>query len=527
MAGKTTNMSTIKQLLLLRLQDAGIKTIARTLGMSKNTVKDYLQKLHTLQNKGDMPFTIDALVQMPEPQLEALFHAGNPAYKDDRYAYLKERVSYFGKELKRTGVNRKLLWQEYRNEHPDGYGYTQFCFHLNQLLHARKPTMVLTHAPGDKLYIDFAGKKLSYTDRVSGEVKEAEVFVACMPYSDFSFVMAVPSQSSTDFIFALTCCLQQLGGVPQAIVSDNLKAAVTRACKFEPDINKLLIDLANHYGTTILPARARRPRDKALVENHVGLIYSRVYAKLRNQVFFDLPSLNKAIAACVKDHNQTRMQQKPFSREERFLADEKPLLKPLPEESFEVKHYRQLKVAQNNHFYLSADKHYYSVPFVYIGQLVKVMYTRTMVFAYHNGEQIACHVRSYQQGGYTSLAGHLCSQHRHVAQRSPQYYLAIAQKCSSQLHQLFEYIFAQNRYPEQLYKTCDGLLHLQRKSAPAVFAKACQMAIDYEQYNYRFVHNVLANKMTELIPDTAVNNKPLPEHQNLRGKEYFQQSLLF
>jgi transposase len=526
MAGKTTNMSQIKQLLILHEQGKGIKVIARTLGISKNTVKAYCQKLDVLSSRRVNPLTVLQLTQLTEPELEAIFHAGNPAYKDDRYTFIKNKIAYYRRELERTGVTKKLLWQEYKETNPDGYSYAQFCFHLQQMLIASKPSMVLHHKAGDKLFIDFAGKKLSYTNRDTGELIECEVFVACLPFSDYSFAMAVPSQSSADFIYGLTCCLQSLGGAPQAIVSDNLKAAVIKANRYEPDINRILADFANHYGTTVLPARAYKPKDKALVENQVSLIYTRVYARLRNQQFFDINTLNDTIAVMVKDHNQTRMQQKPYSREERFIAEELPMLIKLPQEKFEVKSYRELKVAPNNHIYLTIDKHYYSVPLTLIGCKVKVIFTRTMVYIYHDGKQVAVHIRNYQNGTYTSIENHLCSTHQHCLNRSPQYYTSIAAKRCKTLHSLFELIFSQNRYPEQLYNTCDGLLSLHRKSDTLAFEKACQLAIDHRQTTYTFIKNILANKMTSITQEPT-DDKPLPQHNNLRGKQYYQQTLDF
>src|SRR5690606_856665 len=294
MAGKPKSMSQIKQLLLLHQQGKGRKTIARTLGMSKTTVKVYLNKLHALTSSGTQPWTITDLVKLENPVLEAKFHPGNPSYKDDRYESFKVNLDYYLKELKRTGVTKSLLWEEYRRQYPEGYSYTQFCYHLQQQQVASRPSMVLEHKPAEKLYMDFAGKKFSYVDRQTGELIECQVFIACLPYSDYSFAMAVKSQSTEDFLYALSCCLQHLGGVPRALVPDNLKAAVIKANRYEPNINRALEDFANHYGTTVVPARAKKPQDKALVENQVKLIYNRVYARLRNMQFFDLHSLNKA-----------------------------------------------------------------------------------------------------------------------------------------------------------------------------------------------------------------------------------------
>lgn len=518
MAGKPKHMSQIKQLLQLHQQGKGIKFIARSLEISKNTVKAYLSKLTLLS------LDIPALLVLEDPILEAKFHAGNPAYKDDRFDYLKANLDYYSKELRRVGMDKKTLWQEYRIANEQGYGYSQFCFHLTQQLIARKPSMVLLHNAGEKLFIDFAGKKLSYVDNITGEVVLCQVFVACLPYSDYSFVMAVKSQSVGDFLYALGCCLEELGGVPQVLVPDNLKSAIIKASSYEPDVNRAMEDFANHYKTTVIPTRARKPKDKALVENQVKTIYTRVYAKLRNLQFFDLASLNQAIKEKTKDHNQTRMQQKPYCREERFLADEKHLLQPLPDQLFELKYYRELKVAKNNHIYLAQDKHYYSVPFAHIGSIVKVIYTRTMVYIYDKGEQISVHIRNYKIGSYSTDKEHLCSQHQHYLDRSPDYYLGKAKSKSETLYLLIQLLFTQKRHPEQLYRTCDGLLSLQRKTDPDEFKRACIMAIEYQNYTYTFILNILKNKMTGL-PEIK-QTQPLPNHQNIRGKEYYAQSTI-
>ncbi len=296
MAGKPKSMSQIKQLILLHAQGKGKKTIARTLSMSRNTVKIYLQKLESLLSDSTTPASIETLVKLDDPVLEAKFHAGNPAYKKEtgRYDRFKEQLPYFLKELQRKGVTRHLLWQEYKEQYPDGYSYGQFCFHLQQQRIASKPSMVLFHKPADKLFIDFAGKKIYYTDRQTGEGVPCYMFVACLAYSDYGFAMAVPTQTIADFLYALSCCLIFLGGVPASLVPDNFKAAVIRTNRFEPTINRALDDFANYYGTTVIPTRAKKPKDKALVENQVNIFYTRVFARLRNQTFFDLDSLNKA-----------------------------------------------------------------------------------------------------------------------------------------------------------------------------------------------------------------------------------------
>lgn len=493
----------------------GKKSIARTLGISRNTVKSYVDKL------SQIGMDIGALLALEDPELEKKFHSGNPAYKQDRFGHFKARLDYFEKELSRHGVTRTVLWEEYKLDYPLGYGYTQFCYHLNQQLVARNPSMVLTHQPGEKLFVDFAGKKLSYVDRETGEIIWCSVFIACLPYSDYSFVFAVRSQKIEDFIYALTQCLEYLGGVPLILVPDNLKAAVIKASKYEPDINRALEDFCNHYNMGIIPARAARPKDKALVENQVKMAYSRIYAKIRNMQFFDLSSLNQAIATYNRRHNQTRMQQKPYCREECFLANEKQHLQALPEEAYEIRYYRELKVAKTNHIRLSCDKHYYSVPYRWIGEQVKVIYTRSMVRIYAKGEQIAIHPRDYRPYGYSTIREHLCSHHRHYFDRSPAYYIERAGKMTNELQQIVELLFQGGRFPEQNYKTCDGLFNLYRKTRPDIFLRACKEVLECKTYSYHFLLKVIENMNKS--PEVETPPVALPVHENIRGKEYYQQ----
>jgi transposase len=520
MAGKVKRMNQIKQLLIMHRDGLGIKTIARALTMSKNTVKTYLEKVNVLLTRSIDPWLLEDLIGLDEHALEQAFHSGNPAYKDDsRYEYLISQMDDYQSQLKQTGVNRRLLWEEYHRSQPQGYSYSQFCWHLQQYERAKRPSAVLEHKAGEKLFVDFAGSTLTYTDLQTGQVIACQVFVACLPYSDFGFALAVRSQKVEDFIYALDRCIQHIGGVPRAIIPDNLKSAVVKSDPYEPKIQQVMEDFGNHHRCSILPARVRKPRDKALVENQVKIIYSRVFAKLRNRQFFDLESLNAAIAELMHLHNQTRMQKKPWSREEKFLSEEKACLLPLPTEPFEIKKYSLLKVAQNNHIYISEDKNYYSVPYTYIGQKVQIIYTQQRVHIYAKNSQIAVHLRSRRPAFYTTNPEHLCSQHKAYRERSPSYYLNLAHKRSKVLYVLFELVFTQNRYPEQLYKTCDGILNLSRSTPVEIFEKACQIALENKIYTYSFLKKVIENKslqQAEYQPE-----RRLPDHNNIRGKEYY------
>ena len=516
MSGKTKAMSTIKQLLQLHESGASNRQIAKTLGLDKSTVNSYVRKFKL----GRMQ--IKELLELDDPVLEGKFSAGTAAYTDKRFDDFKDMLPWLESELGRKHVTRYILWQEYLIRYPSGYRYTQFCFHLNQHLVARKPTAVLIHEAGEKLFVDFSGDKLEYIDIETGEVIQVNIFVACLPFSDYAFIMGVEHQTTDDFLYALSCCLKSLGGCPKILVPDNLKAAVIKADRYEPELNRVMEDFANHYGMVVIPARAGRPRDKALVENQVQIIYSRVFAKLRNHHFFSLAELNAALFEKTLEHNQTRMQRRDYSRQEKFLADEKHLLRALPATEFEIKYYTQLRVGTNNCIYLGRDRHYYSVPYIYIGQNVQVIYTRTLVRIFCKNECIATHQRVVGFG-YSTVNEHLCSTHQYYHDRHPDRYIQIARKRSETLAKIITRIFESPKPPELFYKTCDGLLSLCRKTDPVRFENACQIALVEGIFSYRFIKSLIEGK--SLLMETQLQEQehiPLPSPQeNIRGKYYY------
>ncbi|NDV94236.1 IS21 family transposase [Dysgonomonas sp. 521] len=516
MAGTLIRMSKIKQVLRLHKEGISNRRIAVELGLYKGTVNDYIRKVN------EHGFDVDSLLNLEDPVLEEKFSAGNPAYTDARFNYLKGKLSYFEGELRRAHVTRKTLWNEYIRECPDGYRYSQFCYHLNQLQLARHPSAILEHIAGNELHVDFAGDRLSYVDLGTGEVIEVQVFIGCLPYSNYTFAMAVPSQRTDDFLYALSCCLKDMGGCPRILIPDNLKAAVIKADRYEPELNRVLDDFANHYGFAVLPTRSRKPKDKALVENHVRIIYTRVYAQLRNQRFFSIEALNQAIAEKVSEHNQTRQQQKDYSREEKFLAEEKQVLRPLPEQEFELKYYTDLRVATNNCIYLGRDKHYYSVPYIYIGQKVSVIYTRSLVTIYCQGKVIATHSRTVGFG-YTTEKEHLCSTHQHYRDRSPEYYIRLAEKRSGVLGELIKRNFEKEEIPEVIYKRCDGFLSLQRKTDPVIFEKACRWALQNNLLSYKSLQKIIENKTYCQVEDCGEqeDGNKQRSHINIRGKQHY------
>lgn len=441
MAGKSTDMSKIKQILLLHRDGMSNRKIGEKLGLYKETVNKYVNAAKA-DNK-----SLDELIKMEEPELHHRFNAGNAAYSDGRFDILQTELEYYLRELGRKHVTMYLLWEEYKEKHPNGYGYTQFCFHLNQHRASANPEVSLPlsnfREGGNELFIDFAGDTMSYVDISTGEEIRCQIFVACLPASDYGFAMAVPSQKVEDFLYALACCLRHIGGVPKILVTDNLKASVIKPDRYMPDLNVIMEDFANHYGCVTIPARSGHPKDKQLVEDHVKLTYMRVYAPLRNDTFFSISELNTAISSKMKLHNQRRIQRLPFTREERFLSIDKPNLRDLPEKDFEIIYRTELLVQNSSHIYLVRDKVYYSVPYAYIGKKVKVLYTRTLVKIFApDGNRIAVHARCTIAGRYCTIETHMPSYYSDYVNLSPQKYIDRAARISSMLELVIKKLFA-------------------------------------------------------------------------------------
>jgi transposase len=488
--------------------------------MDKETVNRYVKRA----TADSMEF--EALLNLDDPVLEHRLTGGHPAYPDKRFETFKMLLPYLEAEIKRKHVTLKLLWEEYKLANPDGYSLTQFRFHFNQHIVAQKPSTVIrdTYIAGEKLFIDFTGDPIGYVDMKTGELVKVQMFVACMAVSDYGFAMCVPSQKTEDFIHAIICCLRSLGGVPRIIVPDNLKGAVTKTDPYEPVLNNVLEDMANHYGCTVLPARPYHAKDKSPAEGLVKLVYSRVYAELRNDVFYSIEELNHAVAEKMLAHNRKRMQRLPYSREEHFLATEKPALRPLPDTDFEIRSQTELKVGMNGFIYLGRDKHYYSVPYTYTGQTVKVIYTRTLVRIYCNGETVATHSRDFKPGGYTVVEEHLASNAKAFRDRSPDYYIKRGEKVMAELAEVISKMFETAKVPpETFYKSCDGLFHLARNTGAELFKQALQTALQYRIYRYAFILQLVKSKCKGLEANNA-ENKPVmpPTHENVRGKKQFQ-----
>lgn len=515
MAAKPTSMSIIKQIIRLKQQGEPILKIARSIGTSKNTVKKYLRFIR------DNKLIPEDILKMPDYEAEKLFYQPK-AKRLTRYDDLENMFPYFEKELKRTGVTRVLLWGDYRQKHPDGYGYSQFCEHLYRWMKTSKAVMHFEHEPGDKLFIDYAGKKLYVTDRKTGEIRPVEVYVSVLGYSQMTYAEATESQKKEDFIASTQNALHYFGGVPKVLIPDNLKSAVTKANKYEADLNESFADFANHYNTAVLPTRSLKPRDKALVEKHVSIIYNRIYAPLRNEIFFSLEELNEALAELLDKHNNTHFQQEKISRKEKFEQTEKSKLQPLSKERFEIKYYKYATVMKNSHVHLREDKHYYSVPHRYIGKKVKLIYSVSNVSVFLNHERIALHRRNFRNFAYSTIKEHLPSSHQFVADWNPAKFTTWAAGISPKVEAYIKKIIESKVYPEQAYRSCVGILSFARKAGNERLIKAVERASHYGVYNYKTIKNIIEGKLDTLTePEESDEQQKLPFHDNTRGAENY------
>ena len=528
MAGTVKDMSLIKQVLQLKQLGESNRGISRKLPIDKETVNIYVR---TMRANG---WGMDELLRKDDPELERMFHAGSPAYSDPRMTDFLSRLPYFREQLTnpKLHVTRQLLYEEYIKCYPNGYGKSQFYFHLKQNLVAQKDcTAVLTgtYNPGEKLMVDFAGDKLSYVDPETGEAIKVEVFVACMPYSDYTYAICVPSQKTEDFIFAIRMCLEHLGGVPPILTPDNLKSAVISNDRHEPKLNKALEDMGNHYHFVVLPCDPKEPTQKALVEDGVRNMYNRIYAKLRNRVFHSLIELNQAVWELVSLYNKTRMQKRPYSREERFHAMEKENLRPLPDGIYEMKYYAVLQVQSNCFVELRHDKvtHFYSVPYIHVGKKAQVIFTRSNVNIYIDGIQVASHIRKHEYG-HTYVKEHLASNCRVIMERSAAYYVSWAAHISPDCKDYVSEIFNPQRtsQPEEVYyKLCASIMSLSRKYELDVLNKTCRQCIEHRVFTYRKFEAILKRNSLHEASDepTFCFDAPTPtNHENMRGSSYFQ-----
>jgi transposase len=515
MANQRINMSKIRYILRLYSQGRSKLQISMHGGVSRNTLKTYIK----LFEESGLSFS--QIDELSDKELEQMFTKPSVKPLNAHQELLFSLFPDFDKQLKRKGKTRKHLWEDYKKEHPGGLGRSQFNYYFRIWKARKSPVMHMEHKAGDKMYIDFAGDKLSYTDKQTGEFVAVEVFVSILGASQLTYVEAVMSQQKEDFITACESALHYYEGVPAAVVPDNLKTAVTKSSKYEPTINETFEEFAEHYGFTILPARAYRPRDKALVEGAVKIVYNRIYTKLRDQTFYSLQQLNEAIRIALEELNNSLLTGREYSRRQLYEEVEREALSALPVRKYEFKKTHYSTVAKNGHAYLSEDKHSYSVPYTFIGKKVKFLYSRQTVEIFYNYERIAIHNRTKSPHHYTTDNDHLASSHRFVAEWNPDRFRKWGRSIHQDVELFIHKILLAKNYPEQAYKSCLGVLSFAKKVGNDRLIKACQRALAYGIYNYSIIDQILKNGLDH-YNEPDLEPPQMPSHDNIRGQKYYQ-----
>ena len=513
MANKRTDMRQIRQIYRLYTQGVSKLQISKRLFISRNTVKKYIE---LFKQDG---FSYQKLKELSDSEL-GVFLSSNEKKVSKKLQELQAMFPYCEKELKKVGVTKDLLWREYKKKHPEGYQSSSFCHYYNLWKQSSAVVMHFEHKAGDKLFIDYTGKKLFVTDRQTGEVQACEVFVAILGSSQYTYVEASRSQKKEDFVTSVENALHYFGGVPQAIVTDNLKSAVTKSSKYKPTLNDTFLDFARHYQTSIIPTRAYKPRDKSLVENAVRIAYTRIFAPLRDKVFFSIEELNQAILEKLVLHNSTNFQGRKYSRSDLFKEVEQKELYELPITKYEIKHYAYGTVYKNSHLYLNVDKHYYSVPYPFIGKKMKMIYDGSSVDIYYKHEPVASHKRNFKSFAYSTLEKHMPSSHQFVSDWNPDKFIHWAEDIGTNCKEYIIRILQKNQHPEQNYKSCIGILSFAKKVGKLRLNNACKRGLEYDVFNYRIIQSILEKGLDKLNEESAEERK-VPLHQNIRGKNYY------
>nr|WP_298007109.1 IS21 family transposase [uncultured Flavobacterium sp.] len=517
MANKLDPMD-LKQIITLHLDGYSNRKIASTLSISRNTVNTYMQ-LFTASE-----YSLEQLLSFEIAQLSELFSSFTTV-DTQRHNELMLYFEMVNKARNHPGFTFLYHYNQYAENAINPYSYTQFMEHYNRKYKQVKGSLKLEHEPGKEMYIDFAGKKLSYVDKHTGEVISVEVFIAILPNSQYTYVQVCASQKKEDLIQCCANALRFYGGVPLAIVSDNLKSAVSRSSKYEAQINRSFKDFASHYGCVVNPTRTYAPQDKALVENAVHLMYQRISYPIREMTFFSLEELNQEIQTRLTHYNQLLFQRKEASRTELFQSVERQYLKPLPCTDYQMKDYKRAKVQKIGHVYFSPDKSYYSVPYRYIGHHTTIHYTNTTVEVYYNHVRIALHKRNPSKGSYNTIKEHLSSTHQDYTSWSPEYFEKQAKVHGNNVVKCVERILDNVEYPEIGYKRVIGLIQLSKNYGSQRLDKACELALKENIATYTHIKNILHYKMDlnqENIQQLNTNTPHIPTHTNIRGASSYQ-----
>ena len=502
-------MRKIREVLRLKFEAGlGDRRIAEAIGSARSTVQDCLRRVREAAIPWPLPEGLD------EETLHAkLYRRVAVAARTPAPDFVKLQA-----ELKRPGVTRALLWQEYKAAHPDGWQYSVFCDQYRRWLATQDLVLRQHHVPGEKCFVDYAGQTAGVTDRATGELHKAEIFVAVLGASSYTYAEATWTQQLPDWLGSHVRALEFFGGIPGAIVPDNLKSGVIKAHRYDPVINPAYQDFAEHYALAILPARVRKPRDKAKVEVAVQVVERWILARLRDRTFFSLAELNSAIGELLTALNARPFKRRDGCRLSLFNEIERPALRALPERPYSFATWKKAKVHLDYH--VEVERAYYSVPYKLIGKTVDVRLSAHTIEIFHRQKLVAAHARTRNRGHFTTAADHRPERHTAVIEltqeRLMQRALAIGPATAAVLTQQLH----QRRHPEEALRASLGILRLARDFSPEALEAAAKRALELKVCSYRAMRTLMTTKAGE-------PREPEPPalsltHENVRGEKYFQ-----
>lgn len=518
MPAQKVSMRVVRE--VLRLTSAGLSQ--RQIAVSLNVSHGVVGKYQTAARLASVTFLVSE--QLDDVQLSDLLFPTPDSEGKDRASqrFCEPDFAYIHSELKRKGVTRFLLWEEYKAAHPEnGYSYTQFCFRYREWRKSLNLTMRQTHRAGEKMFVDYAGQTIPIINAATGEVKEAQVFVAVLGASNYTFAEATFSQKEEDWIGSHTRAFTFFGGVPSLVVPDNLKSGVTRACRYEPLLNESYSRMLSHYQTAALPTRPYKPRDKAKVELAVQVVERWILARLRHRQFFSLFELNLAIRTLLNDLNTRPFKKLEGCRHSLFEETDKQALKPLPIGQYEYARWRKARVHIDYH--IEIEKHFYSVPHTLVKREVDVRITEKTLECFYQGRRIAVHVRSHLQGSHSTQTEHMPKAHRAHLEWHPGRFLNWAISIGEKTRDMVQHLLNNRPHPEMGYRSCLGLLSLEKQYGKERLEAACTRAIALHSPTRSTVQSILKHCLErEPLPfEEETSTRIIRQHENVRGAEYY------
>jgi len=504
-------MRKIKEVLRLAAQGLSDRGISRSLGVPRTTVRRYRTRAEAAGLTWPLPEDV------AESALEArLFPPPGPV---SQHVRPEPDWAHLHAELRRPHVTLQLLWAEYKATHLQGYQYSRFCQLYRSWTETLEPTLRQQHRAGEKVFVDYSGQTVPVVDRESGEVRDAEVFVGVLGASNYTFAEATWSQGLPDWVGSHVRMLEDFGGVPELAIPDNLRSGVSRACRYEPETNPTYQEMAAHYGIALLPARAKKPRDKAKVETGVQIVERRILAPLRNHTFFSLAELNREIKQLLQQLNDRPFQKLEGTRRTLFESLDRPLLRPLPAARYEFSEWRKARV--NIDYHVSVQNHFYSVPHRLVRKQVDVRLTASTVEILHDGRRVAAHPRAHGNGLYTTEAAHRPKAHREHLEWPPSRLIRWAEKTGPHTGEVVNRILKEKVHPEQGYRPCLGILRLGERYTPERLEAACCRAVKIGGVSYRSIKSILLHGLDRLpLEEQAILELP-QAHANVRGADYY------